>query len=487
MPVLLLGLAAAASLAPLADPDLPNHLAMGEWIARHRAVPTVEPFAWTRPGAPYFAYSWLAQTAMYGLLRFGGPLVLHLLAGILLACASGAVLLLGRVEGWRPWPAFAVAAVHGALAVISTPWLRPQLALWMLVPLAWAAVSAGLRVDRAANPRAIVAPLLALWAIGAVAAGTHILFPITAAPLALVVMRTPLPWRRGAALAAALGAGWLTSPYAFDWPAVFRLNFTPNALFGFPSPITEYIPGFIRSAGVGAVLGLLPWLALDGRSSWKERLVYGGLWVVGLIAFGQAVKGLVVWWLVSLPLAARAAARLPDPSTRMLASARATLFLALAILPGPRMKRSGERVLEGTVAGRTLPTADGALAEPAAAWLQRHLAVGVTGRALTYANGGSYLVWRLPAISPSVDARTIFPDSAALPEALRPPGRNAAPLGPWRSADLAIVPTRFPVAAVLDTATGWRRVPLPDSARVGLWVTERWAERALVPPDTLVD
>ena len=45
-----------AGFAPLADPDLPMHLAIGEWIVAHRQVPFIEPFAWTRPGEPYFAY-----------------------------------------------------------------------------------------------------------------------------------------------------------------------------------------------------------------------------------------------------------------------------------------------------------------------------------------------------------------------------------------------------------------------------------------------
>ena len=46
------GCALAAALwigaAPLGDPDLPLHLAVGEWIARHHSVPFTEPFAWTR-------------------------------------------------------------------------------------------------------------------------------------------------------------------------------------------------------------------------------------------------------------------------------------------------------------------------------------------------------------------------------------------------------------------------------------------------------
>ena len=49
------------AIRPLADPDLPMHLSLGEWIARHGRVPFVEPFSWTALGQPYYAYSWLPQ------------------------------------------------------------------------------------------------------------------------------------------------------------------------------------------------------------------------------------------------------------------------------------------------------------------------------------------------------------------------------------------------------------------------------------------
>ena len=48
----LLCLFVAGASAPLSDPDLPIHLATGEWVVRHHAVPFIEPFAWTRAGQP---------------------------------------------------------------------------------------------------------------------------------------------------------------------------------------------------------------------------------------------------------------------------------------------------------------------------------------------------------------------------------------------------------------------------------------------------
>ena len=63
----------AGSSLPFADPDLSIHLATGEWIAKHRAVPFVEPFAWTRPGEPFQAYSWAIEYLYFFLISHFGP------------------------------------------------------------------------------------------------------------------------------------------------------------------------------------------------------------------------------------------------------------------------------------------------------------------------------------------------------------------------------------------------------------------------------
>src|SRR3954453_22993268 len=66
-----------AGFAPLADPDFPMHLCVGEWIYDHHRVPFVEPFAWTRAGDPYYAYSWVAQLTFFATMRAFGPVGLH--------------------------------------------------------------------------------------------------------------------------------------------------------------------------------------------------------------------------------------------------------------------------------------------------------------------------------------------------------------------------------------------------------------------------
>ena len=84
-----------AGFAPLADPDLPMHLTVGEWIFVHHRVPFEEPFAWTRAGQPYYAYSWLAQLVFFAIMRAFGPVGLHILAAI----TAGSIVLAGVVAG----------------------------------------------------------------------------------------------------------------------------------------------------------------------------------------------------------------------------------------------------------------------------------------------------------------------------------------------------------------------------------------------------
>src|SRR5215207_3504564 len=90
---------AGASL-PFADPDLAIHLATGEWIVKHRAVPFVEPFAWTREGEPFQAYSWAIETLYFLLLARIGPGALSVLQGLVFVLLAGTIFVLGRAARW---------------------------------------------------------------------------------------------------------------------------------------------------------------------------------------------------------------------------------------------------------------------------------------------------------------------------------------------------------------------------------------------------
>jgi len=466
---------------PLWDPDLPMHLALGEWIVRHRAVPFVEPFAWTRAGEPFFAYSWLMEVLYYGSLRALGPLGPHLIQGLQLALAGVGVLVLGAVARWSGWTTILVLALHILIGVGVVPSLRPQGVMVAVGPFTWAFVL--LVRDRAR----IVAPLFGLFACAAVAANSHLFFPMTAAPGVALLLGKRLDWRRIALAAAAVLVGWMCSPYALHWLDVYRLNFEPHALYTSPTPVEEYTPGFtalIHGGGtmllVVPLLIVLPWLVTT-RLTGRERAAYGLLWFAGLVAFGIAVRGVLPWWLLSMPAVAVALGVLVSPTTPLVLTTQRTvvaaIFGAVAAFGGGV---SGDPWLAaGTVETRYLPSTAASGIEPIARWLDCHLAPAARGRLLTIFNYGSYVAWRLPHLSQSIDGRTIFPDSAARAETYLLPVRRTLPLPPWRSADLAIVPVPYPVAAVLDTATGWRRVAMTadrdgPATMIGLWVKESW-------------
>ena len=131
---------------------------------------------------------------------------------------------------------------------------------------------------------------------------------------------------------------------------------------------------------------------------------------------------------------------------------------------------------------RSLPTVGARPAESVARWLLANTEPEAKGRIMTSMAFGSYLTWRLPGYSASIDSRGLQPDSVAAAEAVVSAAARDYPIGPWRSADLAILPVRFRAAAVLDSASGWRRVrtvpgyPVKvDSA--GLWVRAEWWAR----------
>ncbi len=475
--VLLLGAA-----QPLSDADLPMHLATGEWIVQHGAVPFTEPFAWTRMGAPYFAYSWAPEVSYYLIMRWIGPVGLHLLQGVVLLASAAAMLFLAREAKWKPWIALGMAALNIAAAMLVVPALRPQLMLFVVVPLSWAFAY-----------RVLAAPRIAWAALGlllasAAAANSHLFFVLTAAPIALVVARPPADHRRTWAVCGAIVLGWFLSPYWSSWPDVFRLNFGYNALLVAPSPVLEFRPGFRATTAfvLALPLSLIPWVVSRGMYERRERVVYGALWLAGLVAFAYAGRLLLCWWLITLPLSAKALAELgrgasvaaPRRRVRIATYAVAGTLLVTLATTMPAQWRD-----EGDIDSRSLPGVASASTEPLLTWLRCNTRPDASGRIYTWFNYGSYFVWRLPGYSASIDGRTIFPDSVAKGEVLISSHLRHREDSVWPSADLAILPLWFRVASELDSARGWMRVaslrrPENPADSVGLWAKRAWWERA---------
>lgn len=476
-----------AGSSPLADPDLPSHLAVGEWIARHRRVPFTEPFAWTRPGEPYFSYSWLVQLVFHLVRETTGAVGLHVLAGgigagVVLASASAA-----RSLGATPAATVGFAALSALVAFESTPFLRPQLLMHVLVPLGWLCCA-----RLASAERRIWRPAAAFAGVVAIAAATHITFPVLLAPLTVTVLRSA-DWRRAAGWGlAAFAVGALASPYALRWVDVFTLNLTSNALTVAPAASGELRPGFVIAPVVGLSIALLSVAGMRAIDGVRDRILDGLLWLAGVVLFARVFKGLGPWWWCSTPLVLAALRTMPAASTTRVRTAFASLLVA-ALATGSLLNLRTVPLmwpLESDEPHGSLPSLKGYASEPAARWLADRLRPDATGRLLTTFNYGSYLAWRLPGLSPSIDGRTIFPDSAALPDVRRP--GVVRPEGPWRSADLAIIPDDHPASTSLARAAGWLRIGAaapapwaPSAPRATLWVREHWLTSAARPGVTV--
>ena len=481
---LAIGCAVAGWLFPLIDPDLPMHLRTAEWIVREGRVPFTEPFAWTRPGAPFYAYSWMAELLYHGAFSMFGAAGLHAVHALTAAGAFLVIIALGRASRWTPWATLLVALLSFSVWISFIGAVRPQALMALTVPLSWLGAEWMLRGRlRAGIALVFVAAVLTV--------NTHVLFPVTAMPLLRVLAEPLVPWRKVVLFLAANAVGWLMTPYAFVFVDMMRINFTGNALIGPATSVTELEAGFRAfmhsaiSIRIAVVILLLVPIAIPSRLlTDRERFLYGLAWVGGLFLFGTAVRGIVIWLLAALPLLARAASAIPLPQldrTRRI-NMFATLLVPLGLVGGVSRELGAIPQVTATRASRQLPVPVAAAVEPLVRFVECNLTYPLGTHAYTAFNYGSYLVWRLPSLSYSIDGRNIYPDSVAGAEAFQVANDGPMRLGPWRSADIAIAPLRHATARAIDASPEWRllRVSVPvdtTDGPAGLWAKRTWIEK----------
>ena len=70
--VLLIPAALGSSATIFNDGDVSWHIATGEWILDHRAIPHTDPFSFTWAGKPWVPIEWLAEVLYAGAYRIAG-------------------------------------------------------------------------------------------------------------------------------------------------------------------------------------------------------------------------------------------------------------------------------------------------------------------------------------------------------------------------------------------------------------------------------
>ncbi|UTP38821.1 hypothetical protein M9M90_16570 [Phenylobacterium sp. LH3H17] len=429
------------------DGDTYWHLATGDWILLHGAIPTTDPFSYTFAGAPWQAHEWLSELLMALVFRAGGWSGLALLFAA--AVGAAALIVAAYLRRWlAPGPlmlALGFALACGAPSLLARPHLLafPVLAAWVV----------GLVVAREEGraPSWRLLPLMLVWANlhGSFVLGLALIGPF--ALEALVENRHRL-W--------ATLRDWAL----FSFAALALALVTPHGIEGliFPLKVTGMtsLPVIVewRSADFSKLsvfeIALLEVLFL---CLWRgvQVPVVRLLLLLGLLHMAlqhirhQAAFALIAAMLLAEPLArakSRPAEALPHPAGDRRAAVLAAVVLGLAVI-AVGAARLALPITRGD--GVNSPISALAAVPPD---LARRPVFNEYGF-------GGYLIFM--GVRPFIDGRADMygdtfmhlyssltrPDAAALRAELEA-----------RDVDWTILQPTNPAVAVLDELPGWRRL-----------------------------
>ena len=141
------------------DGDVSWHIATGQWILAHKAIPHTDPFSFTWGGKSWVAFEWFAEVLLAGafaIARYSG--VAALVTAALMALH--AFVFLNATRFVRPWVA-AGSVVAMDLVLIPMMLARPHVLAWPLVA-GWTWLMLRTREQDRAPPLA-VALLMVVW------------------------------------------------------------------------------------------------------------------------------------------------------------------------------------------------------------------------------------------------------------------------------------------------------------------------------------
>ena len=435
---------AAFSPRALGDGDTWSHVATGEWIIAHGAVPRVDPFSYSMPGAPWTAHEWLSEVLLALAFRFGGWSGVALLTA---AAAATAAMIVGltAARDLRGAPLIAVVAI-GVSLVTANLLARPHI-LALPIAAAWTAGLIAAR-DRNRAPPLAFAALMTAWAnlhggfiFGLVLIGPFALEALMAAPAGARLLAA----RAWGTFALAALAAALINPYGFDALLLpFRLMSVDNL-----SRISEWRPQDFSHVGT-MELALLTLLGLTLTRPFSTPPIRAGL-ILALIAMAlehsrhQVLLGIIAPMLLARPIAsAFCAAPIGDEWRRVARVALPAAVAALLAIGATRLIAPIERT-------------DGAAAPISAlSAVPREL----RGKPVLndYAFGG-YLIFE--HVRPFIDARVeLYGDPMlSLYDKLQSGDRDALETTLKRyDIDWTIFAPNSRIVAALDREPGWRRL-----------------------------
>ncbi len=325
---------------PAGDPDLGWHLRAGEIACRDWWPPHADEFSYTRPGAPWIAYSWLAEVAMWLLASHVGFHALRIAAAGLIGFTFLLVFRSCRRAGASVAATTAVVACGG----LATLWFvseRPTLVSFVLAAV-WMDALARHRRGEEVRLWHLV-PLTAVWA------NVHVFFVFGLAWLWLAAgwallerlagADTPAArdWLRLAIVALACTVATAVNP----WGPALLLHMREIASHPATLPIVELAsPNFHHESGPYLLAIVLLVFATFAWSPERPDSFVFALVVVHLALALYVQRNVPLLVIVAAPAAARAATLalprwLADPPRRSLSPPHVVAhLLAMGMIVG---------------------------------------------------------------------------------------------------------------------------------------------------------
>lgn len=270
------------ALAPklLNDPDTYSHIAIGNWIWAHGAVPTTDAFSFSMPGGEWISFAWLSQLIYAAAYSAFGWIGVAALASASIALTLGLLthFLLRELS-----PKFTLLFVAATFVLLAPHLLARPHVLALPVMLCWAAALVRC-MDHRAPPPYWALLLIVLWVNlhGSVVLGLGLIGP--------VVLEAFIESRRSEWLG--IVKRWLP----FTLLAIFASCLTPYGSGSLLVPLTTY------SAG-DALNYIAEWRPQNfGKVAPFELLLLGGIFVLSRGVTLPVVRTLVVLGLLHLAL-----------------------------------------------------------------------------------------------------------------------------------------------------------------------------------------
>ncbi|MES1241987.1 MAG: tetratricopeptide repeat protein [Acidobacteriota bacterium] len=374
--IALLALVVPLAGRPLSHDDLFWHLQSGAWMAEHGSVPHVDPFSFTRQGAPWVTHEWGFSLLVYGIWLAGGYLAL-IATRILLILLIGWVLVRTmRLEGSSEDPSrylYAGLLAVGLWTVSAEVILRAALLSELFLALTLLLLA---RYRKTGRTRELVCVAGLFWVWANVHSGVVFgLFVLGLFTLEALIRRQGRPYLLTLAASVVLSlvnpSGIEALLYPFRLSRILFASDIPWELGHFAASSPAANSGLLILA-VLLLAGLLPLRRVPVRAA---ELVAIATFVVLLYRSPRFVFHAVI---LALPVLYRLWSERKRSNLSSLAAgavAGLTLVSALVAWTG----------FEARLLAPGVP-------EPAARFVEK---AGIRGRMFNHQNYGGYLLWRL--------------------------------------------------------------------------------------------